>query len=209
MKYFNYLSGLTMTNRRFAELFGGPPREAGVGDHPARARPRGVDPGRHRGRRAHAWRAPPPSRPASATRAWPAASRSTASPTACCCARARSSGIWIQPAAGDAGGAVGAALYGWHQILDNPREADGVHDQMQGAYLGPRVRRRRGRGVARRARLPLRASDRRSARRAHRGGDRRRRRRRARSRGAWSSGRARSVTARSSATRVHRRCSRS
>ena len=46
--------------------------------------------------------------------------------------------IWIQPAAGDAGGAIGAALYGWHQILDNPRQADGVHDQMQGAYLGPR-----------------------------------------------------------------------
>ncbi len=46
--------------------------------------------------------------------------------------------IWIQPAAGDAGGAVGAALYGWHQILGNPRTADGVHDRMQGAYLGPR-----------------------------------------------------------------------
>jgi carbamoyltransferase len=46
--------------------------------------------------------------------------------------------IWIQPAAGDAGGAVGAALYGWHQILGNPRTVDGVHDQMQGAYLGPR-----------------------------------------------------------------------
>ena len=50
MKYFNYLSGLTMTNRRFAELFGGPPRAAGVGDHPAGDRPRGVDPGGHRGR---------------------------------------------------------------------------------------------------------------------------------------------------------------
>jgi carbamoyltransferase len=46
--------------------------------------------------------------------------------------------LWIQPAAGDAGGAVGAALYGWHQLLGHPREADGVHDLMQGAYLGPR-----------------------------------------------------------------------
>ena len=46
--------------------------------------------------------------------------------------------LWIQPAAGDAGGAVGAALYGWHQVLDNPRRADGVHDGMHGAYLGPR-----------------------------------------------------------------------
>jgi carbamoyltransferase len=46
--------------------------------------------------------------------------------------------IWVQPAAGDAGGAVGAALYGWYQMLDHPREADGEHDTMQGAYLGPR-----------------------------------------------------------------------
>jgi carbamoyltransferase len=46
--------------------------------------------------------------------------------------------LWIQPAAGDAGGAVGAALYGWHQILGEPREVDEVHDGMQGAYLGPR-----------------------------------------------------------------------
>ena len=53
--------------------------------------------------------------------------------------------IWVQPAAGDAGGAIGAALYGWHQILRRPREVDGVHDRMQGAYLGPAVRERRDR----------------------------------------------------------------
>jgi len=45
--------------------------------------------------------------------------------------------LWIQPAAGDAGGAVGAALAVWHQALDQPREADGKHDAMAGAYLGP------------------------------------------------------------------------
>ncbi len=45
--------------------------------------------------------------------------------------------IYIQPASGDAGGALGAALLTWHQIYDKPREADGVHDSMQGAYLGP------------------------------------------------------------------------
>jgi carbamoyltransferase len=45
--------------------------------------------------------------------------------------------LWIQPAAGDAGGAVGAALAVWHKALGKPREADGVHDAMQGAYLGP------------------------------------------------------------------------
>ena len=45
--------------------------------------------------------------------------------------------VWIQPGAGDAGGAIGAALFAWHQIYDQPREADGTHDRMQGAYLGP------------------------------------------------------------------------
>jgi carbamoyltransferase len=45
--------------------------------------------------------------------------------------------IWIQPAAGDAGGALGAALYVWHQIENGQRHADCKHDAMQGAYLGP------------------------------------------------------------------------
>jgi carbamoyltransferase len=45
--------------------------------------------------------------------------------------------IWIQPAAGDAGGAVGAALLAWHRGLEGPRSADGRHDAMQGAALGP------------------------------------------------------------------------
>ena len=45
--------------------------------------------------------------------------------------------IWIQPAAGDAGGAVGAALFTWHQYLGNRREASGPSDRMRGACLGP------------------------------------------------------------------------
>ncbi len=45
--------------------------------------------------------------------------------------------IWIQPAAGDAGGALGAALAVWHLAMEKPREADDVHDSMQGAQLGP------------------------------------------------------------------------
>ena len=45
--------------------------------------------------------------------------------------------IWIQPAAGDAGGAIGAALAVWHEHLDNPRRVNGG-DSMRGAYLGPR-----------------------------------------------------------------------
>ncbi|PST22049.1 hypothetical protein C7U60_12460 [Mesorhizobium plurifarium] len=44
--------------------------------------------------------------------------------------------IWIQPAAGDAGGAVGAALAAWHGYLGNGRSIDG-RDRMEGAYLGP------------------------------------------------------------------------
>ena len=44
--------------------------------------------------------------------------------------------LWIQPAAGDAGGALGAALFVWHQLLDNPRRPDG-HDAQQGSFLGP------------------------------------------------------------------------
>ena len=45
--------------------------------------------------------------------------------------------IWIQPAAGDAGGAVGSALFTWYQYLDNQRVADNKSDFMKGAYLGP------------------------------------------------------------------------
>jgi len=46
--------------------------------------------------------------------------------------------VWIQPAAGDAGGALGAALYVWHKHLGNPRTVpDGVHDSQAGSFLGP------------------------------------------------------------------------
>lgn len=45
--------------------------------------------------------------------------------------------IWIQPAAGDAGSALGAALYGWHQYLEKERFSDGRSDMMMGAFLGP------------------------------------------------------------------------
>jgi carbamoyltransferase len=45
--------------------------------------------------------------------------------------------IWIQPAAGDAGGALGAALAVWHQYLGNPRAPGNRQDAMSGAYLGP------------------------------------------------------------------------
>jgi len=44
--------------------------------------------------------------------------------------------IWIQPAAGDAGGALGAALFVWYQLLNNERKVDG-HDSQHGSLLGP------------------------------------------------------------------------
>lgn len=45
--------------------------------------------------------------------------------------------IWVQPAAGDAGGALGAALYYYYQVCNCDRNMDGVHDLMKGSYLGP------------------------------------------------------------------------
>ena len=45
--------------------------------------------------------------------------------------------IWIQPAAGDAGGALGAALFVWYQLLNNERVTDDVNDLQSGSYLGP------------------------------------------------------------------------
>jgi carbamoyltransferase len=45
--------------------------------------------------------------------------------------------IWIQPAAGDAGGALGAALIAWHHYFENPRSADDRRDTQKGSYLGP------------------------------------------------------------------------
>jgi carbamoyltransferase len=48
--------------------------------------------------------------------------------------------IWVQPAAGDAGGSVGAALFVWHQLLDNKRPPFG-QDRQRGSFLGPRYSR--------------------------------------------------------------------
>jgi carbamoyltransferase len=45
--------------------------------------------------------------------------------------------IWIQPAAGDAGGAVGAALAGYHLFQEKERKLNGARDAMRGSYLGP------------------------------------------------------------------------
>ena len=116
--------------------------------------------------------------------------------------------IWIQPAAGDAGGALGAALFVWHQLLDKPRAADGPRRQ-QGSFLGPRFTHRRDRPVPRRAAAPGASA---STTRPSCSSTSPRcwptARSSAGSRAGWSSGRGRSARAASSATRGRRRCRR-
>jgi carbamoyltransferase len=136
MSYFNYATGLTMTNRKFDALFGGPPRapESEISQ-------REMDIARsiqvvteeivlRIARNVH---------------------KELGTEYLClaggvalnCVSNGRIlregpfTDIWIQPAAGDAGGALGAALSVWYEYLDNPRSAS-AGDDMQGAYLGPR-----------------------------------------------------------------------
>jgi carbamoyltransferase len=64
--------------------------------------------------------------------------------------------MWIQPASGDAGGALGAALAAHHIVLGAPRTADGRTDAMAGAYLGPEFDDAEIRRLARRRHAPVR-----------------------------------------------------
>lgn len=137
MKYFNYCQGLTMTSRRFSRLFGGPPRKPET-----ELTQREMD----LAASVQAVTEEVMLRTARHVR------RETGMKHLClaggvalnCVANGIIlregifDDIWIQPAAGDAGGALGAALFTWHQALDNPREADGQHDSQQGSLLGPR-----------------------------------------------------------------------
>jgi carbamoyltransferase len=136
-RYFNYLSGLTMTNGEFDALFGGPPRVPET-----HLTQREMDLARsvqvvceevmlRMARTAH---------------------RETGSDNLClaggvalnCVGNGRLlregpfKRIWIQPAAGDAGGALGVAQLVWHRHCKQARTAPAAGDAMQGAYLGPR-----------------------------------------------------------------------
>jgi carbamoyltransferase len=136
MDYFDYAAGLTMTNGRFHRLFGGPPREP-----ESELTQREMD----LARSVQEVTEEVVLRMARHVR------KETGLRHLClaggvalnCVANGvllRSGtfdDIWIQPAAGDAGGALGAALIAWHQYLDNPREADGRTDFQAGSYLGP------------------------------------------------------------------------
>jgi carbamoyltransferase len=136
MKYFDYCVGRTMTNRRFNKLFGGPPRkpESLLTQRDmdlARSVQEVVEEAMLRiTRHIH---------------------KITGQKNLClaggvalnCVGNGRIlregpfENIWIQPAAGDAGGALGAALFAWYQCLENPREADNENDVQRGSCLGP------------------------------------------------------------------------
>lgn len=140
MQYFNYCNGLTMTNDAFHRLFGGPPRKPETN-----LTQREMDLARSVQEVTEMCML----RMANFVHA------QTGEKNLCmaggvalnCVANGRIlregpfENVWIQPAAGDAGGAVGAALSVWYQFLDNPREPShwraGFSDAMKGSYLGP------------------------------------------------------------------------
>lgn len=136
MDYFNYAIGLTMTHRRFDTLFGGPPRQP---ESPLSQREMDIA------------RSIQEVTEEIMLRLCRTIHRELGVDYLClaggvalnCVANGRIlregpyKDIWIQPAAGDAGGALGAALSVWYEYLGQPRRINGA-DSMQGAYLGPR-----------------------------------------------------------------------
>src|SRR5215475_14478838 len=136
MEYFDYCTGLEMTNDRFSKLFGGPPREPET-----RLTQREMDLARSIQEVAEDVM----------MRLAQTLHRETGEKNLCmaggvalnCVGNGRLlregpfDAIWIQPAAGDAGGAVGAALAAWYQFEGQPRHEDGLRDAMNGSYLGP------------------------------------------------------------------------
>ncbi len=136
MRYFNYANGLTMTNRRFDELFGGPPRKP---ESPVTQREMDIAASIQQVTEEVVLRLARTVHQELGTDYLCLAGGVALN----CVANGRLlregpyQDIWIQPAAGDAGGAVGAALAIWHQYLEKPRQPNGG-DHMAGAYLGPR-----------------------------------------------------------------------
>ena len=136
MRYFNYATGLTMTNREFDRLFGAPARKP---ETPISQREMDIA------------RSIQEVTEEVVLRLGNTIHRDTGLENLClaggvalnCVANGRLlregpfKDIWIQPAAGDAGGALGAALASWYQFHDRPRTPiEG--DAMRGSYLGPR-----------------------------------------------------------------------
>ena len=136
MKYFDYCAGLTMTSKRFERLFGGRPRRP-----ESRLTQKDMD----------LARSVQEVTEEVVIRMANHVYNETGQKHLClaggvalnCVANGRLlkqgpfEDIWIQPAAGDAGGALGAALLVWHQYLGNERAADGRNDSQRCSYLGP------------------------------------------------------------------------
>ena len=137
MSYFDYPSGLRMTSSKFHDLFGGPPRD-----------PESPILQRHMDLAASIQAITEEVMMKVAARAYElTGSRHlvlAGGVALNCVANGKLlregpfQDIWIQPAAGDAGGALGAALFVWHQLLDHPRTPSPV-DAQKGSFLGPRA----------------------------------------------------------------------
>lgn len=136
MEYFNYCTGLTMTNERFDALFGGPPRQPET-----KLSQREMDLARSIQEVTEDVM----------LRLSRTLQRETGEENLClaggvalnCVGNGRIlregpyRRLWIQPAAGDAGGAVGSALAAWHRFLEQSRPVNCSADFMQGSFLGP------------------------------------------------------------------------
>jgi len=137
MKYFNYCVGLTMTNKKFHTLFGGPPRKPET-----QITQKDMDIARSIQEITQEVMLKIANHVHQKTGQ---VNLCLAGGVALNCVgngillkNSRFKNIWIQPAAGDAGCALGAALYVWYQYLKNTRTVDGIHDLQSGTFLGPK-----------------------------------------------------------------------
>src|SRR6185312_2377573 len=138
LDYFAFLQGITMTNERFHQLFGGPPRQP---DSPLETRHMDVARSIQAVTEEVMLRLARHARQATGLRHLCLAGGVALN----CVANGIIlrekifEGIWIQPAAGDAGGALGAALAVWHSLPNaaKGRRALRTEDGMRGALLGP------------------------------------------------------------------------
>ena len=136
MSYFNYSVGLTMTNNKFNKIFGGPPREP-----ESELTQKEMDLARsvQEVTEEIVYKMAKHVKEATGKKYLCLAGGVALN----CVSNGKLlrsdlfDDIYIQPAAGDAGGALGCALIAWHKHLGNERIADGVNDFMNGAYLGP------------------------------------------------------------------------
>ncbi|QDU46107.1 Decarbamoylnovobiocin carbamoyltransferase [Symmachiella dynata] len=135
MSYFNYCQGLTMTSEKFHKLFGGPPREA-----ESEVTQREMD----LAASVQAVTEEVMLRMAQHVHETTGLKNLVLAGGVAlnCVANGRIlregpfENLWIQPAAGDAGGALGTALFIWHQLLEKPRTPS-TPDQQHGSFLGP------------------------------------------------------------------------